>query len=92
MADSTGFPVPSETTGATSDRTEWNQDAFTTRATTMSHSDSVAYPANNSYSDDGNMEPFDAMPPFTVPGESQDISMFTGATGPQGRQASDSRG
>lgn len=89
MSEHSGIAVPSDTYDARDGGTAWPLDSFTRAVTASSPAAAASTPAPHSYAGDGNMEAFDAMPPYAVRGEDEtDVARFTGAVGPSGRAAS----
>ena len=81
MSEHSGIAAPSDTHDAQDGGTAWPLDSFT-RAVTASSPAAASTPAPHSYAGDGNMEAFDAIPPYAVGGEDEtDVARYTGAVG-----------
>ena len=85
MSDRTwhpGYPNPSETYEPRDEGTAYPEDRFTAMVN-GAHVDGLATPARHSYDADGNMEAFDAQPPYALQGEGEtNPARYTGAVGP----------
>lgn len=83
MSNHDGMAVPSATYNPHEQETDWPPDAFTRAVIGATPGAAISTPAPNSYAADGNMEAFDALPPYALHGEEANPARYTGAVGPR---------